>query len=202
MSDLIVPLFPLNGVIFFPNSSLPLNIFEQRYIEMIDFSLSSNRMIGIIQSKEDKSLYNLGCVGKINSFDETDDGRYIVNLVGKNYFLIANEIKSENKFRLAKIEEKKIDEYQNNIDLKKLNRDLLLKSYEEYIEKLNIKIDINLINQIENIDLIRFIAMSCPFSSADKQMLLETFDLMKLSEKLIGLLNFYSKNISEKNTIN
>ena len=75
MSPITIPLFPLNGVIFFPNTQLPLNIFEKRYLEMIDFSLSTNRLIGMIQSKNDSELYRVGCLGKINSFYETNDNK-------------------------------------------------------------------------------------------------------------------------------
>jgi Lon protease-like protein len=199
MSILIAPLFPLDGVILFPNSSLPLNIFEKKYIEMINYSLASNRMVGMIQSKDKNNLYNFGCVGKIISFDETSDGRYLITLLGKNYFSISEEISTKKKFKLAKI---KITEVQKHQSTKAFKRELLLKNYREYVNKLKIKIDIELVSQVENIQLIKFIAMSCPFSSADKQMLLETVDLTKLEDKLISLLGFYSKNMDEKNSIN
>ena len=80
---IIIPLFPLNGVIFFPNSQLPLNIFEEKYLEMIDYSLSTNRLIGMIQSNDNK-FYKVGCLGKITSFFETENNRYVINLSGKN----------------------------------------------------------------------------------------------------------------------
>ena len=94
MKKIVLPIFPLNGVIFFPNSNLPLNIFEERYLEMIDFSLSSNRLIGMIQTDINNKLYKIGCIGKINSFYETKDGRYIINLIGKNYFSITKQMSS------------------------------------------------------------------------------------------------------------
>ena len=82
---IIIPLFPLNGVIFFPNSQLPLNIFEEKYLEMVDYSLSTNRLIEMIQSNNDK-FYQIGCLDKISSFYKTDNNRYVINLSGKKYF--------------------------------------------------------------------------------------------------------------------
>ena len=201
MDKLSIPLFPLKGVIFFPNSNLPLNIFEKKYLEMVDFSLSTNRLIGMIQ-KDEKKLYKVGCIGKISSFFETEDGRYIINLVGKNYFEIKKEISSSKKFIIAKVEIKiKKNQILNN-SLYDFDRNLLLHKYKTYIENLNIKIDFNLIKQIENEELIKFIAMSCQFSSADKQMLLETYNLNELANKLISLFEFYQYSKNNNNLFN
>ena len=78
-----LPIFPLNGAVLFPGASLPLNIFEKRYLEMIDYSLA-RRLIGMIQTKDNDDLYNVGCIGKIHSFSETNDGRYLISLQGLN----------------------------------------------------------------------------------------------------------------------
>ena len=88
----LLPIFPLNGAILFPETNLPINIFEERYIKMIDFALGKDKIIGMIQTKDNGNLYRVGCIGRINSFNETDDGRYIVNLTGKNYFSILKEV--------------------------------------------------------------------------------------------------------------
>ena len=112
------------------------------------------------------------------------------NLTGKNYFKIIQEVPSKKKFRTVKISIKKIEK--NNDLVKNFDKDRLLKQFSNYINKMNLEIDLNLIIQIKYDELIKFIAMSCPFSTADKQMLLETFDLDKLSTKLIDLLNFYT----------
>ena len=86
MNKIKIPVFPLNGAIFFPQSSLPLNIFEQRYLDMIDFALSKDRLIGMIQKDDNNKFYKIGCLGKIISFQETSDGRYLVDIIGKNYY--------------------------------------------------------------------------------------------------------------------
>ena len=75
-----IAIFPLNGAILFPKTNLPLNIFEERYVDMVDYSLSSNRYVGMVQQKENNELYNVGCYGKITVFNETPDGRYLINL--------------------------------------------------------------------------------------------------------------------------
>ena len=129
-----IPIFPLDKVILFPETNLPLNIFEEQYIEMIDYAFSKNKLIGMVQNKNDSELYNVGCVGKITSFNETDDGRYIVNLLGKSIFTITKEIKSDYKFRIVEsvftysesLYEKKI-----NIDLNK--KKLLSNRYQEFL---------------------------------------------------------------------
>ena len=202
MRKITIPIFPLNGAIFFPNSNLPLNIFEERYLEMIDFSLSSNRLIGMIQTDRNKKLYKIGCVGKISSFYETNDGRYIINLFGKNYFTIKKELSSLKKFKIADVEIKSNESQIACNSLNNFNKNLLLNKYKIYIKNLNIKIDFNLINQIENEELIKFIAMSCQFSTTDKQMLLETYNLGDLANKLISLFEFYKHTQNNKNLFN
>ena len=202
MTTISIPLFPLNGVILFPSSSLPLNIFEERYLEMIDFSLSSNRMIGMIQKDNKKKLYKIGCIGKIGSFYETNDGRYIINLIGKNYFKIIKEISSLKKFIIAdaKIQTNK-NQVTNNSEYS-FSRSLLLDRYKTYIEDQNIKVDFNLIKEIENEKLIKFIAMSCQFSTEDKQMLLETYNLSELANKIMTLFDFYQHTKNNSNLFN
>ena len=109
-----IPIFPLNGAILFPKTNLPLNIFEQRYIDMVDYSLAGNRLIGMVQHKEKNELYNVGCYGKITIFNEMPDDRYLINLEGINCFKITNEIDTRYKFRICEIE---IFENSNNIQL-------------------------------------------------------------------------------------
>jgi len=92
------PVFPLNGAILFPETNLPLNIFEDRYIQMVDYALSHNRIIGMIQKKENNNFFNIGCLGKITNFTETESGRYQINLKGLNRFSFKKIVKSDYKF--------------------------------------------------------------------------------------------------------
>jgi len=99
-----IPVFPLSGAILLPNANLPLNIFENKYIEMIDYALSKEKVIGMIQPLEkSKDLYKVGCLGKITSYNETEDGRYIINLLGKVRFKIIEEINTSSQFRMFKV---------------------------------------------------------------------------------------------------
>ena len=123
-----LPIFPLNGAVLFPGTNLPLNIFENRYIDMVDYALARNREIGMIQSDDNNDLYKVGCVGKINSFNETNDGRYLISLQGTNCFKIIKEIKVDYSFRLVDTELiKKIEE--NKSVLKDENRKKILQKY-------------------------------------------------------------------------
>ena len=200
---MLIPVFPLNGAILFPETNLPLNIFEERYIEMIDFALGKNKLLGMIQTKDNGDLYRVGCIGRINSFNETKDGRYIINLRGKNHFSILKEVPSNHKFRLVESVFENINIIQDKtFELKKFNKELFITKYRPYINRINPSIDINLINKIEPTTLIKFIAMSCPFSSADKQMLLETFNLNDLAHKLITLFEYYSSTNKNERSVN
>ena len=200
---MLVPIFPLKGTIFFPETNLPLNIFEERYIEMIDFALGKNKLLGMIQTKDNGDLYRVGCIGRINSFNETKDGRYIINLRGKNHFSILKEVPSNHKFRLVESVFENINIIQDKtFELKKFNKELFITKYRPYINRINPSIDFNLINKIEPATLIKFIAMSCPFSSADKQMLLETFNLNDLAHKLITLFEYYSSTNKNERSVN
>ena len=189
-SKLNIPIFPLNGAIFFPDTNLPLNIFEERYLKMVDFALANQKKIGMIQIKNDKSFYSIGCVGKISSYDETEDGRYLINLVGLNYFVLGKEILPRKKFKIHEINiSNKKGGYLNEVE--NFNYDLLVESYTKFIKKKNLLIDCDMLKKIEKSLLIKFIAMSSPFSVEEKQMLLETFNLNELAKKIIGLLDYH-----------
>ena len=113
-----IPVFPLSNFIIFPNITVPLNIFEPRYIQMIDDCMKINRMIGIIQPKKSKQkipdLYKIGCVGKITSFDETEDGRYLIVLNGVSRFKIIEEVKTDKLYRLCNVSFKEFGNDLNN----------------------------------------------------------------------------------------
>ena len=195
-----IPIFPLNGAVLFPGTSLPLNIFEKRYIEMIDYALSKERFIGMIQSDEKSNLYNVGCVGKIHSFSETADGRYLISLQGTNCFKVKKEFEKKYKFRMIEAEILDFDEDKNIISEKqKIN---LLERYGEYIKikKINLNLD-----EIKNIDfnqIIKFIAMISPFSDVEKQVLLETKNLSDFYKKLNSILELEIVEDNDNYTIN
>ena len=195
-----IPIFPLNGAVLFPGTSLPLNIFEKRYIEMVDYALSKERCIGMIQSNEKNNLYNIGCVGKIHSFSETTDGRYLISLQGISCFKVRKELEKKHKFRLIEAEMLEFDEDKNFINEKQKNN--LLEKYNQYIKVKKINLNLEEIQKIDFNQIIKFIAMVSPFSDIEKQALLETKNLNDFYERLQSILELEILEDNNKKTIN
>ena len=196
-----VPIFPLNGAVLFPGTSLPLNIFEKRYIEMVDYALSKQKCIGMIQSDEKNSLYNIGCIGKIHSFSETTDGRYLISLQGTNCFKVIRELEKKHKFRL--IEAEILDFNEDNDFINEKQKNSLLERYSQYIKVKKININLQEIQNIDFNQIIKFIAMISPFSDIEKQALLETKNLNDFYKKLQSILELeIVENNNNNKTIN
>ena len=195
-----IPIFPLNGAVLFPGTSLPLNIFEKRYIEMVDYALSKERYIGMIQSDEKNNLYKIGCIGKIHSFSETTDGRYLISLRGTNCFKVKREIEKKYKFRLIEAEMLDFKEDKNFINEKQKN--YLLEKYNQYIKVKKINLNLEEIQNIDFDQIIKFIAMISPFSNIEKQALLETKNLNDFYKKLQSILELEIVENNNNKTIN
>ena len=196
-----LPIFPLNGAVLFPETSLPLNIFEKRYIDMIDYSLAREREMGMIQTMDNGELYKIGCIGKIHSFNETNDGRYLISLQGLNCFEVIEEINADYSFRVVKanvIKSRNNDEGELNID----DKSNILNKYKKYILSKKINIDLSEIDGIEIYQLMKFIAMISPFKNIEKQALLETKNVKDLYDKLLSIIDFDIASEFEKRTIN
>ena len=194
-----IPIFPLNGAILFPKTTLPLNIFEERYIDMIDYSLSNNRIIGMVQHKEKNKLYDVGCYGKITIFNELPDKRYLINLEGINCFKIINEIDSVHKFRICEIE---IFDSLNSDNLEDGLKSKLLDSFKKYKKAKNINVDINDISKLNIIDLLKLIVMISPFDVSVKQMFLELKSNKELYENILSILEIELASNQESDLIN
>jgi len=195
-----IPIFPLNGAVLYPETNLPLNIFEDRYIEMVDFALSNKRLIGMIQTDEKGDLFKVGCVGKITSFNETKDGRYLINLEGINPFLLKKEINMGFKFRI--IEGSLIKLNSDNLNIDSNIKKTLLHKYSKYIK--NKKIDLNILEleKLSTKQLAKLIAMVSPFDHVDKQMLLEIRVPNEFCKKLLSILDIELVNDGGGKTIN
>ena len=193
-------IFPLNGAVLFPGTSLPLNIFENRYIDMVNYSLARDRFIGMIQTDTNNKLYKIGCVGKIHSFSETNDGRYLISLQGTNCFKVIKELEPNYSFRIIEA-----DLISTNDEIYKLNnkqKNNLLKKYKEYIKIKNINLNLEEIEGIEIEQIIKFIGMVSPFKNEDKQVLLETKNLIDFYTKLMSILELEILGDFTNNTIN
>ncbi|MDC0037546.1 LON peptidase substrate-binding domain-containing protein [Alphaproteobacteria bacterium] len=187
-----LPIFPLNGTILFPETNLPLNIFEQRYLDMVDFALSTNKKFGMIQSKENGDLYNIGCIGKIISYEETSDGRYLINILGEKYFEVLNEKKIKNLFKTVEAREFVPNKSLNKDQINEQTKHSLIQKYINFVKSSKYEVDFNFLEKIEPLALIKFIAMAAPFGAAEKQMLLETYHFDILASKLITLFEYYT----------
>ena len=169
---------------------------------MIDYSLASNKHIGMIQfeNQENIKLYNIGCLGKITSFNETPDKRYIINLLGTSKFEIVKEVTTKKSFRIFNIE---IIDDKNYHDLNKsFDRKILTSSVRNYFQKIKIDIDLDYIKKINNEELINTISVVCPFENNEKQMLLESKNINDLADKLIAVLEFNNNKTDTNESVN
>ena len=193
-----IPIFPLSNFIIFPSTTVPLNIFEPRYIEMIDDAMKGSRVIGMVQPKKSNDtnkpeLYNIGCVGKITNFNETEDGRYLIALKGLSRFKIINEINNEKKYRECEVSfnEFTSDVITNSDKIKFTDLKLIFKDLKTLFEKKGYIINWNEL-QKQNLDhTINTLSMASPFSLEEKQILLETQNLNLRKTKLEEILKTY-----------
>ncbi len=202
----ILPIFPLSNFIFFPNTSAPLNIFEPRYIQMIDDSIKSNRMIGMAQPKgisniKKPELFKVGCLGKISSFNETDDGRYVIVLNGVSRFNIVEEIDRGKLYREFKInfQEFENDNTKEELEVNFSDFSLIFKNLRKIFEKQGYIINWNELEKQSLDQTINTLSMASPFSKEEKQMLLEAKDLKSRKQKFEEIIKLYSSdNFSNK----
>ena len=193
-----IPIFPLSNFIIFPKTSVPLNIFEPRYIEMINDAMKENKIIGMIQPKDPGKnfpmLYNVGCAGKITSFNETGDGRYLIVLSGISRFKIVEELKTKKLYRKYRVDFKKFtnDLNEKNEEIKFSDLELIFKDLKSLFIKEGYIINWKELEK-KNLDQsINTLAMASPFSLEEKQILLETIKLNDRKEKLEQILSTYS----------
>ena len=197
----IIPIFPLSNFIIFPKTTVPLNIFEPRYIEMINNSMRTNKFIGMIQPKsinDEKSiipsLHKIGCLGKITSFKEIDGGRYLIDLKGIIRFKILNEKKTNKPYRNCQVN---YDDYLNDLSEKKENLkfsdlELIFKDLKQLFEKRGFIINWQALEKQSLDETINALAMASPFSLEEKQVLLEAINLDLRKNKIAEILSTYT----------
>ncbi|MDC0031631.1 LON peptidase substrate-binding domain-containing protein [Candidatus Pelagibacter sp.] len=193
-----IPIFPLDNFIFFPETNVPLNIFEPRYIKMIDDAMRGSKMIGMIQPRKTsndskRDLYNVGCLGKITSYNESQDGRYLVVLKGLTRFKIIKEIKNNKLYRECEIDYKG---YENDINIKKedikfSDLEVFFIDLKKLFKKRGYVINWKEIEKQSLDQTINTLAMASPFSLEEKQVLLETPDLKSRKNKLGEIIKTY-----------
>ena len=203
-----IPVFPLSNFIIFPETKVPLNIFEPRYIEMISDCMKTNKIIGIIQPRKNQidsipDLYDVGCLGKITKFKESSDGRYEVILTGLSRFKIIKEIKNNKKYRECEIN---FDDFKNDLVLKKeklefSDIEIIFKNLKVLFEKKGYLINWKLLEKQNLDETINVLAMASPFSLEEKQVLLETQNLTIRKSKIEEILNTYTLDNFNNTTI-
>ena len=204
-----IPVFPLSNFIIFPKTTVPLNIFEPRYIDMINDSMKTNKMIGMIQPKSNNDqnnkpdLHEVGCLGKITSFTETNDGRFLIEVKGLNRFHSIKEIETEKKYRILEVDFTKFpnDLRDENENLKFSDLELIFKDLKSLFEKKGFIVNWKALEKQSLNETINALAMASPFSLEEKQILLETENLDARKKKIAQILSTYSHDIYENTTI-
>ena len=204
-----IPVFPLSNFIIFPKATVPLNIFEPRYIDMINDSMKSSKTVGMIQPKSSASgnnvpeLHEVGCLGKITSFKETEDGRYLIELRGLIRFENVKELTTRNKYRILNVN------YENFIqdlksekeDLKFSDLELIFKDLKSLFEKRGFIINWKALEKQSLDETINALAMASPFSLEEKQVLLEAKNLDIRKNKIAEILSTYTYDVYDNSTI-
>ena len=204
-----IPVFPLSNFIIFPKTTVPLNIFEPRYIEMINDSMKSNKLIGLIQPKKyinndvPSTLHEVGCLGKITSFKETEDGRYIIEIKGLIRFKIIQQIKSLKPYRIYEINFNNFDHdlSEKKEDLKFSDLELIFKDLKTLFDKRGFIINWKELEKQSLDETINALAMASPFTLEEKQVLLEAENLSIRKNKISEILSTYTYDIFDNTTI-
>ena len=205
-----VPVFPLSNFIIFPKTTVPLNIFEPRYIDMINDSMKSNKLIGMVQplslnniGQTDPGLHQVGCLGKITSFKETENRHYLIELKGIIRFEIINEIKSNKKYRECEVNFNRFDHdlNDNKEQLKFSDLELIFKDLKALFEKRGFIINWKELEKQSLDETINALAMASPFTLEEKQVLLEAESLNIRKNKIADILSTYTYDVFDNTTL-
>ena len=189
-----ISVFPLSNVVFFPKTVLPLNIFEKRYVQLVNDCMKDQRLFGMIHPKKmsnAKDVYEVGCLGKIINFNETSDGRFIINLAGIIRFRIIKELDSNKLYRKFSVD---YSDFLQDLKIEKnntkYNKKILLKKIELFFKRKNYLININELKKYNFEQLINTLCMISPISSIEKQKLIETTNSKEKIELFENIINF------------
>ena len=203
-----IPVFPLSNFIMFPGTNIPFNIFEPRYLQMINDSMKKHRMIGMIQPKKSGTLkkpdlYEIGCIGKITSFNETEDGRILIILNGICRFKVKSELNTEKLYRECSVQynifRNDISKKSNEVSFSDL--DLIMENMKKFFKKQGYIVNLKDLEKKDLSQTLNDLSMASPFSLEEKQILLESLDVNIRKEKMEQILNNYIKDEFENTTI-
>ena len=204
-----ISVFPLSNFIIFPKTTVPLNIFEPRYLDMVNDSMKSNKLIGMIQPKSSENdddlpeLHDIGCLGKITSFKETEDGRYMIELKGLIRFKVIKEIKSQNIYREYEVDFKDYyhDLNEKKEELKFSELELIFKDLKLLFEKRGFIINWRELEKQSLDEIINALSMASPFTLEEKQVLLEARNLSLRKNKIAEILSTYAYDVFNNTTL-
>lgn len=198
-----IPIFPLSGAILLPRCRLPLNIFEPRYLNMIDDALAGDRIIGMVQPIGRRSddaapaTYSIGCAGRIAQFSETDDGRYLITLVGVSRFDVKSEPPAQKPYRIAQCDWRRFQDDFAACDAEEVDRASLMGALRRYLNAERLDADWPSIERAKPEALVNSLAMICPFEPDEKQALLEAPRLKDRAEALTALMRITTAERSD-----
>jgi Lon protease-like protein len=195
----IIPVFPLSGIIYFPKTNLPLNIFEQRYLNLVNDAYNKDRLMGMVQSKrEDDSIYNIGCLGKISDYQKSKDGRILINLTGITRFEILEEKNNNKLYREFSVNYKNFenDLSEENDQIKTTN---LIEKAKIFFKKSGLLLNWKEFERLDQNQRINTLAMIAPISNEEKQKILEAITVAEKIFNLEEIINFYLHEVSFDN---
>ena len=194
-----IPVFPLSGVIYFPKTNLPLNIFEQRYIDLVNDTYKKDKLMGMVQSqKKGNGVYKVGCLGKINDLQKSRDGRILINLTGITRFNIVREVENKKLYREFNVDYKNFD-----LDLKSLSEDHgieeLMSKAKVFFKKNGLLLNWKEFEKLDKVQRINTLSMISPVTNEEKQKLLEALTIKDKIQTLENIINFYLHEVSFNN---
>ena len=194
-----IPIFPLSGVIYFPKTNLPLNIFEQRYLDLVNDTYKKDKLMGMVQSQKDENkVYEVGCLGKISDLQKSQDGRILINLTGITRFNILEEVKNNKLYREFKVDYKNFE-----IDLNNLTEDHgvenLMSKAKIFFKKNGLLLNWREFERLDKMQKINTLSMISPVTNEEKQKLLEALTIKDKIEVLDNIISFYLHDVSFNN---
>jgi len=187
----VIPVFPLSGVIYFPKTNLPLNIFEKRYIDLVNDAYNNDKLMGMVQSKkENNAVYDVGCLGKISDYQKSRDGRILINLNGITRFKILKEVSNDKLYREFKVD---YDNFVKDIDTlhSEINSFNLLEKVKPFFKKSGLMLNWKEFEKLDNTQKINTLAMIAPITNEEKQKLLEAISLENKVNTFESIISFY-----------
>ena len=194
-----IPIFPLSGVIYFPKTNLPLNIFEKRYLDLVNDAVQKDKLMGMIQSRrKEKEVYKVGCLGKISDFQKSKDGRILINLTGIVRFEVLEEVQNSKLYREFRVNYNKF-----NLDIDPLFEEVDLKSLMEkiktFFKKNGLLLNWKEFEKLDRQQQINTLAMIAPVTNEEKQKRLESVSLREKINTLENIINFYLHEVNFRN---